>query len=169
LHVRAVPGGLVSTALVHHTQPGDTLLVGPAEGNMAATDGAPDRDVLCLGGGTGLAPLLSVTEAVIGASSAGRRREIALCHGARTTGGLYALPMLRRLAARAPGLTVIPATSVDRVPQALHGTVAGLSARAPWRDRDIYVSGPDAMIIATVRALLDAGADPGQLRYDLPG
>jgi NAD(P)H-flavin reductase len=170
LHVRAVPGGLVSTALVHHTQPGDTLLVGPADGTVATplTDGAPERDVLCLGGGTGLAPLLAITEAVIKASAVGHRREIALYHGARMTSGLYALPMLRRLAARTPGLTVIPATSVDRVPQAMHGTIAELAARAPWRDRDIYVSGPDAMIIATVRALLDAGADPRQLRYDLP-
>jgi NAD(P)H-flavin reductase len=66
-------------------------------------------------------------------------------------------------------VTVIPATSADRVPQAVHGTVADLASGAPWRDRDIYISGPDAMIIATVRALLDAGADPGQLRYDLPG
>jgi NAD(P)H-flavin reductase len=172
LHVRAVPGGLVSTALVHHTQPGDILLLGPAEGTMTAaalTDGAPDRDVLCLGGGTGLAPLLAITEVVIEASAVRHRREITLYHGARAISGLYALPMLRRLAARTPGLTVIPATSVDRVPQAVHGTVAELAAAAPWRDRDIYISGPDAMIIATVRALLDAGADPGQLRYDLPG
>ncbi|MGH3155138.1 MAG: globin domain-containing protein, partial [Streptosporangiaceae bacterium] len=34
LHVRAVPGGLVSTALVQHTAPGDTLLIGPAKGTM---------------------------------------------------------------------------------------------------------------------------------------
>jgi NAD(P)H-flavin reductase/hemoglobin-like flavoprotein len=173
LHVRAVPGGLVSTALVHHTQPGDILLLGPAEGTMTApasrADGAAGRDVLCLGGGTGLAPLLAITEAVIGAAAAGRRPQIALYHGARTTGGLYAVPMLRRLAAGTPVLTVVPVTSVDRVPHVMHGTVAELAPRAPWRDRDIYISGPDAMIIATVRALLDAGADPGQLRYDLPG
>jgi hemoglobin-like flavoprotein len=32
LHVRAVPGGLVSTALVYHTRPGDILLLGAPEG-----------------------------------------------------------------------------------------------------------------------------------------
>jgi NAD(P)H-flavin reductase/hemoglobin-like flavoprotein len=168
LHVRAVPGGPVSTALVHHTRPGDTLVLGPAEGTMAA-DAGPGRNVLCLGGGTGLAPLLAITEALTETAAVGGRREITLYHGARTTSGLYALPVLRRLAARTPGLTVIPATSADKAPQAMHGTIAELAARAPWRDRDIYISGPDAMIISTVRALLDAGADPGLLRYDLAG
>jgi Oxidoreductase FAD-binding domain len=56
LHVRAVDGGLVSNTLVHHLQPGDTLLLGPAEGRMTA-DSASGRPVLCLAGGTGLAPL----------------------------------------------------------------------------------------------------------------
>ena len=32
LHVTAVPGGLVSTALVYHTRPGDILLLGAPDG-----------------------------------------------------------------------------------------------------------------------------------------
>jgi hypothetical protein len=36
LHVKAVPGGLVSTALVYHTRPGDILLLGAPEGPGAA-------------------------------------------------------------------------------------------------------------------------------------
>ncbi|HEX4829787.1 MAG TPA: FAD-binding oxidoreductase [Trebonia sp.] len=172
LHVRAVPGGLVSPALVHHTRPGDTLVLGPAEGAMTV-DAGSRRDVLCLAGGTGLAPLLAITEAVTAAAgprAAGpARREVVVYHGARTADGLYGLPALRALAARYPGLKVIAATSADRVPHAVHAAIPDIARRALLRDRDIYVSGPDAMIIATVRALLDAGADPRQLRYDLPG
>jgi ferredoxin-NADP reductase len=36
LRVKAVPGGLVSTALVYHTRPGDILLLGAPEGPEAA-------------------------------------------------------------------------------------------------------------------------------------
>jgi len=172
LHVRAVPGGLVSSALVYHTRPGDSLLLGRAEGSMTA-DTRSSRDVLCLAGGTGMAPLMAIAEVLAATSGAafaglGSRREVVVYHGARTTKGLYALPALRGLVASYPGLAVIPATSADRVPQAAGGTIPDLAVRAPWRNRDIYIAGPEAMIIATVRALLAAGADPAQLRYDLP-
>jgi NAD(P)H-flavin reductase len=172
LHVRAVPGGLVSSALVYHTRPGDTVLLGQAEGAMTA-DPSSGRDVLCLGGGTGMAPLMAIAEVLAATSGSafaglGHRREIAVYHGARTARDLYALPALRRLAASYPGLEVLAATSADRVPHAAGGTIADLAPQAPWRDRDIYIAGPGAMITATVRALLAAGARPGQLRYDLP-
>ncbi|HEY6790794.1 MAG TPA: FAD-binding oxidoreductase [Trebonia sp.] len=171
LHVRTVPGGLVSTALARHTRPGDILLLGAAEGAMT-TDPSSRRDVLCLAGGTGLAPLLAITEALaVQASQAAGpagRREIVVYHGARTTHGLYGLPILRALAARYPFVKAVPATSVDQVPHAMHGTIPELAVRAWWQDRDIYISGPDAMITATVRALLDAGAPPALLHYDQP-
>jgi len=43
-----------------------------------------------------------------------------------------------------------------------------LGAKAGWEDRDIYISGPDAMIVAAVRGLRTLGADPALLHYDLP-
>ena len=171
LHVRAVPGGLVSTALVRHTRPGDILLLGAAEGAMTP-DPDSRRDVLCLGDGTGLAPLLAITEAMAmqasQATDAAGHRGIVVYHGARTAHGLYGLPTLRALAARYPFVKAVPATSGDQVPDAMHGTIPELAPRAWWRDHDIYISGPDAMITATVRALLDAGAPPALLHYDPP-
>ena len=62
LHIRAVPGGRVSTALVHQTRIGDTLLVGPARGDMTV-DSVSSRTVVCVAGGTGLAPLKAILEA----------------------------------------------------------------------------------------------------------
>src|ERR1700759_535738 len=82
LHVRAVPGGLVSATLVHHVNTGDTVLLGAAAGAMTGPPAA-DRDVLCLAGGTGLAPVKAVIEEIIAGPAAGRRREIVLYHGAR--------------------------------------------------------------------------------------
>jgi NAD(P)H-flavin reductase len=49
----------------------------------------------------------------------------------------------------------------------MSGTVPELAAKATWTDRDIYVSGPDAMIIETVQVLRERGAPGRLIRYDL--
>jgi NAD(P)H-flavin reductase/truncated hemoglobin YjbI len=167
LHVRAVPGGLVSTALVHHTRPGDTLLLGAAAGTMVARAG-DGPDLLCLAGGTGLAPLKAIIEAVSRSTTPGRRREIVLYAGARTEADLYDLPALRRMELDYPWLQVLPVTSRESVAGVMHGTIPQIVATAGWADRDVYISGPDEMITATLRALTDAGAPPDRLHYDLP-
>lgn len=167
LHVRAVQGGLVSNALVHHSRPGDTLLLGGASGQMTADIGSA-RDVLCLAGGTGLAPLKAVIEAVSRATTPGHRREIVLYCGARTEAGLYDLTELRRMELDYPWLQVLPVTSQETVSGTMRGTIAEIAPEATWAGRDVYVSGPDQMIIATVRALAKLGAPADRLHYDLP-
>jgi NAD(P)H-flavin reductase len=153
---------------VHHLKPGDTLLLGPAEGRMTV-DGESERPVLCLAGGTGLAPLKAIAEAIGRATeSGGDRRDIALFHGARTKADLYDLPALRRMELDYPWFEVIPATSDEHVAGVAHGTIPVLGAKASWEDRDIYISGPDAMIVTAVRGLRTLGADPALLHFDLP-
>ena len=51
----------------------------------------------------------------------------------------------------------------------MFGTVAELAAKATWADRDIYVSGPDEMIVRTVQMLRERGAPGHLIRYDLGG
>ena len=165
LHVRAVAGGLVSTTLVHHTRPGDTLLLGRAEGSMRA-DATSPRPVLCLAGGTGLAPVKAVAEAITGTRE---RREIVVYHGARTASELYDLPALRQMELDSPWLEVIPVTSEERAEGTRHGTIPDLAARSRWEDRDVYVSGPDPMIIETAAVLRALGVPGDLLHYDLPG
>jgi NAD(P)H-flavin reductase/hemoglobin-like flavoprotein len=169
LHVRAVAGGLVSNTLVHHLGPGDTLLLGPPGGRMTA-DTQGRRPVLCLAGGTGLAPLKAITEAIArSAGPGGQGREIVLYHGARTQSELYDLGALRRMELDYPSLDVIAVTSDEMAEGAEHGTISSLAARADWVGRDVYISGPDAMIARTAEALRMSGARPELLRYDLPG
>ena len=167
LHVRAVAGGLVSTTLVHHLAPGDTLLLGAPGGRMTA-DTQSRRPVLCLAGGTGLAPLKAIAEAIGRSTGPGRRRDIVLYHGARTASELYDLPALRRMELDYPWLDVIPATSREQADGAAHGLIPDLGARAGWADREVYISGPDAMITAAVEAFRALGAPPELLHYDLP-
>jgi NAD(P)H-flavin reductase/hemoglobin-like flavoprotein len=164
LHVRAVPGGLVSPALVHQVRPGDPLILGAAGGTMTV-DTRSARDVLCLAGGTGLAPIKAIIEALIGSPE---RREIVLYHGARSRQDLYDLAELREMELACPGLRVIPAVSRETADDGVRfGTVPELAAEAAWAERDIYISGPDDMIIETARVLAERGAPSHLIRYDL--
>jgi NAD(P)H-flavin reductase/hemoglobin-like flavoprotein len=158
LHVRAVPGGLVSPVLVHQVKAGDPLVLGAPAGAMIADTQSP-RDVLCLAGGTGLAPVKAIIEALIGAPGPGRHREIVLYHGARRHQDLYDLAY--------PWLQVIPAVSDEPARDVMYGTVPDLAAKATWADRDIYISGPDDMILRTARTLTERGAAGRFIRYDL--
>jgi NAD(P)H-flavin reductase/hemoglobin-like flavoprotein len=166
LHVRAVAGGLVSNTLVHHTAPGDMLLLGRAEGVMTAdTESTRRRPVLCLAGGTGLAPLKAIAEAL---AASGEPPEVVLYFGARTASELYDLAALRQMERDSPWLEIIPATSQEMAEGTRHGTIAALARKARWQDRDVYISGPDSMIAKTLEALRDAGAPAGLLHYDQP-
>ncbi len=168
LQVRAVAGGLVSPALVHHVRPGDPLVLGPPEGVMTA-DAESMRNVLCLAGGTGLAPIKAIIESIIHAPAPVRRREIVLYFGVRRHQDLYDLGELQDMEVAYPWLQVIPAVSHEPTRDVMSGTVPELAATATWADRDIYVSGPDAMIIKTVQVLRDRGAPGHLIHYDLGG
>jgi NAD(P)H-flavin reductase/hemoglobin-like flavoprotein len=166
LHVRAIGGGLVSNTLVHHTRPGDILLLGRAEGVMTPdTESGRRRPVLGLAGGTGLAPLKAVAEALAGC---GEPPEVVLYVGARSASELYDLPALRQMEMDSPWLEVIAATSQEMAEGTRHGTIPALARKARWQDRDVYISGPDAMIVRTVQVLRDAGAPADLLHFDLP-
>jgi NAD(P)H-flavin reductase len=167
LHVRAVTGGLVSPILVRQVRPGDPLVLGDPAGTMTADTESP-RDILCLAGGTGLAPVKAIIEAVIRAQAA-RRREIALYYGARRHQDLYDMPALHAIERAYPWLRVIPAVSDEPAGDVMHGTVPHLAAKAPWSDREIYISGPDEMIIKTARVLRERGAPDYAIHYDLSG
>jgi NAD(P)H-flavin reductase/hemoglobin-like flavoprotein len=158
LHVRAVPGGMVSGSLVHNMRPGDTLLLGQAQGEMTAPAG-PGRDLLCIAGGTGLAPIKAIIEGVISTDRCGqdgRRRKIGLFLGARTEEDLYDLQALQSLESACPALTVIPVVSHQPDFGGIQGLVPDVAAlHANCENRDIFISGPDDMVRETVRLLGD--------------
>ena len=153
IHVRAVPGGMVSTALVSRCTTGDVVLLGAASGQMRAPDD-PARDLVCVAGGTGLAPLKAITEAVVGAAGQGKRRAITLYAGVRHSRDLYDQRDLETLRLAYPSLTVIPvvenevdyAGRVGRLPDVVW-------THPSFRDCDVYIAGPVGMVTKTVQVL----------------
>lgn len=165
LHVRAIPGGMVSGSLVHSARRGDTVLLGQPRGEMTAPRDAA-RDMLCIAGGTGLAPIKAIIEGVISASRPGRDPKISLLYGARTQQDLYDLRDLRMMEGSHPALMVTPVVSGEPGFPGVKGTLPEIAAAYPgWEDKDIFVSGPVAMVRATVSALSRC-VQAGRIRHD---
>jgi NAD(P)H-flavin reductase/hemoglobin-like flavoprotein len=163
LHVRAVPGGEVSGALVRHAAVGDAVRLGPPLGAMQVDPGS-GRDLLFVAGGTGLAPCKAMIEHVARWNS-GRR--VALFYGARRTDDLYGLSALYRFADGLSWLSVAGATSADPTYFGKHGLVCDVALDAgDWTDHDVYVSGPPAMVPAAVDGLHRAGVPLDRIAYD---
>jgi NAD(P)H-flavin reductase/hemoglobin-like flavoprotein len=163
LHVRAVPGGLVSGALVGHTAAGQRLRLGPPLGAMQV-DPQTGRDLLFVAGGTGLAPCKAMIEH---AARWNTRRRVHLFYGARRTDELYGLSALTRFAQGLPWLTVVGAVSDDAGYFGRRGLVGDVAvAEGSWMDCDAYVAGPPAMIPATVDLLRHHGVPPTQIAHD---
>lgn len=164
LHVRAVPGGWVSGALVRHTAVGDTLLLGTPTGKM--TYDHTRRDLLCIAGGTGLAPLKAIVERAI---ATGDRRAIYLFCCVRRSRDLYDTADLTRLERLHPWLRVIPVVADEPGFDGLNGHPSEVVPRfRDWTGHDVYVCGPDAMVGATVTALRDADVPAARIHHDPP-
>ncbi|MFI8101559.1 globin domain-containing protein [Streptomyces sp. NPDC086023] len=157
-HVKAVPAGWVSNALVRHARPGDVLRLGPPAGSMVV-DHSTDNGMLCLGGGTGIAPIKAMIEDV---AEHGERRPVEVFYGARSDVDLYDIDTLLGLQQSHPWLSVRPVVSdglTGQLPQAMgeHG---------PWNSYDAYISGPPAMIRSGVAALKRIGIPGERIRHD---
>lgn len=163
LHVKAVPEGWVSSALVAHTKVGDVLRLGPPMGAMPLDPGA-GPDLLMVAGSTGLAPFKAMIETLIGWNLS---RSVHLFIGARRPEELYALGGLARIAERHPWLTVVGAVSDEPAFPGRRGLISDVVAAAgDWTRHQVLVSGPPAMIRSTVAALRQHRVPLEQIRHD---
>jgi len=164
LHVKGVPGGLVSDALVHHSGVGDCVLLGAADGSMTLAES--DRDLLCVAGGTGLAPIKAIIEQALAKQVPGRPRKITLFFGARKHFDLYDLEDLQLLESACSSLRVIPVVSDEPGYSGLVGTLPDVVGNVGlFENTEAYVCGPAAMVTRTA-ALLAASIPEGQLHHD---
>jgi NAD(P)H-flavin reductase len=159
-----VPGGLVSNTLVHHSDVGDCVLLGAADGSMTLAES--DRDLLCVAGGTGLAPIKAIIEQALAKQLHGRPRKITLFFGARQHFDLYDLEDLQLLESACPLLRVIPVLSDELGYNGLVGTLPDVVGNLGlFENTEAYVCGPSAMVARTA-ALLAASIPEGQLHHD---
>lgn len=167
-HVRAT--GRFSTHLVRKLRAGDRLLLGLPVGTALSSFGrSPHLPLLLVAGGTGLAPLRAVAEAV----RQGPARPTTLIVGGKTPDDLYDDAALRALAASpaagtwgASGgwLRYVPTVETGWQWQGAVGTAAETAVRlGPWRDVEALVCGSPEMTQATITALVSTGVSPERI------
>lgn len=159
LLIRAKPGGMATKWLFTGLYLGAELVVEGPYGRAYAQSPV-DRDVVCLAGGTGLAPVLAIAEQLVKESS---DRRVDLYVGARTVRDLVLTDRLAALRARGANLVA----SVDEEGAGEHphldavrkGLILDhLITEIPdLTTRDVYLAGPTPMVDAAMRELVRAG------------
>jgi CDP-4-dehydro-6-deoxyglucose reductase len=170
LHVRRVPGGEFSAPLFDADAHSALLTIEGPLGNFAYRTGA--APMLLVGGGTGLAPLLSILRHVI---ENGIERDMTLYWGVRSERDLYAHAALEEFAAgRHPAagparLRYVPVLS-EPLPgwPGARGWVheAVLQNIGDLHGYDVYAAGPPAMIAAVRREFAARGIAADRLFFD---
>ncbi|MFJ5927778.1 globin domain-containing protein [Kitasatospora sp. NPDC092948] len=160
-HVRRTSPGGVSAALVDGTGVGDQIRVGPPRGSLSLDLDGSDvhRDLLLVGGGTGLAPMKALAEEFAAAHRA-RGRRVRLVVAARGREELYDWPALVELAANRSWLELTPMLGPD-----LEGLAALLRGHQSLPGLAL-LSGPSGMVAGARSMLLDAGVPDDRIRYD---
>ena len=167
--VKRVPGGTISTQIVDGLAVGDRVELDGPFGLAHLQPG--DRDVVCIAGGSGLAPMVSIARGLASQSDAGSRR-LDFFYGGRSKVDLCASQFVDEISPSLKHTTLTEAISDESCPGwtgatgFIHDVVA--AANLPdLHDRDIYVAGPPVMTDAVMRMLvLDLQIPVEQVHFD---
>ncbi|HET9822223.1 MAG TPA: 2Fe-2S iron-sulfur cluster-binding protein [Burkholderiaceae bacterium] len=169
--VRKLSGGVGSVALFALAPGARVAIDGPY--GMAWLRRTSPRDIVCIAGGSGLAPMVSILRgAVAEPQLAGRRLD--LVYGGRTVADLCGRDLLMALPGWGERLHYHPVVSAqpagEPVPAGVETGFAHESAQRRFGERlrecEVYFAGPPAMTEAVQRMLLEAGVPPDQHHFD---
>ncbi len=165
-HVRIYPGGKIGTLVSDMTAGQPLQLVGPyGQFRLSGNDWRP---ALCVAGGTGLAPVLSLLEH---AAATKDRRAIRLFYGARSQDELYCLDRIESLRTFLPDFEFTPVLSnesQDSGWRGARGLVTDLLAEqlGDAFGLEAYLCGPPLMIDSAMNVLTRFGALEQDIRSD---
>ena len=170
--IRRVPNGAATTRLFDGFEPGAAIEMDGPYGLAYLREDSP-RDILCLAGGAGISPMMSVARGAIG-SEKPKERTVHFLFGGRTPRDICGEALLRELPAFGERLFYYPAISHPEQAQTQDwGGRVGLIhnvAREVFGDRlaafEIYFAGPAAMGKAVQNMLLELKVPPEQVHFD---
>ncbi len=165
--IKIYPGGLFSEYLAEKVQPGDQLRVEAPFGTFTLRE-SRTSDLLFVGGGAGMAPMLGLLRSM---AERGVRRRVTFYYGARTSADLCFTDELAELGGRLTDFAFVPALShapdddgwagergmVTEVVRRRETNLAGV---------DAYVCGPPPMVDAAVATLTALGVAENNIFYD---
>lgn len=163
-HVRLVPEGRVTGYIAQDLKVGDTVRVSGPLGS-AYLRRQHTGPMLCVAGGTGLAPILSI---VRGALAAGMHNPMHLYFGVRSGRDIYGQAWLADLQRQHPALTVHTVLASGRAPGCRTGLVTEAIAQdwAGLAGFRAYLCGAPPMVEATALLVRQLGVLPAQIYAD---
>jgi ferredoxin-NADP reductase len=139
--VKYTEGGRMSPVFVNQVRPGQEVFLGEIEGQFTLPTPLPGR-TLWLSAGSGITPIMSMLRELDRRDSLDDAVHI---HSARDADDMIFGGMLRKLAGRRPGYRLVEIHTGKRArftPDELD------TLCADWREREVFLSGPRAMIDA---------------------
>jgi propane monooxygenase reductase subunit len=160
--IKVYPDGLFSGFLDQRLAVGDRLELSGPFGVFTLRDS--DKDLVFVGGGAGMAPILSLLRSM---ADRGIDRKATFFYGARGQRDLCFTQELHAIAGKLPNFTYVPALSdedwdgenglITDVVKRLTGSLAGAHA---------YVCGPPPMVEAALPLLETLGVEDKRIYYD---
>jgi propane monooxygenase reductase subunit len=165
--IKIYPDGLFSHFLDTKVKAGDRLDVTGPYGVFTLREGH-DTDLLFIGGGAGMAPILSLLRSM---AERGITRRATYYYGARRRRDLCFEKELRALEDSLPGFRYIPALSEPAEDDDWDGEIGLITdvvARheSGLKGADGYVCGPPPMVDAAIATLTRLGVPEGRIYYD---
>ncbi|RCW39646.1 propane monooxygenase reductase subunit [Halopolyspora algeriensis] len=170
--IKRYPGGKFSGLLEEGLSVGDALTTTGPYGTFTLRAGS-DRRVVFIGGGAGMAPILSVLRQI--AAKGDFDREVVFYYGARTPDDLFLLDEIRDIGVRIPNFRFVPCLSDSDEANwkeiGFDGAIGMVTdivddRESKLSEADVYMCGPPPMIDAGLEMLVARSVPQEQIFYD---
>lgn len=166
LEIRLVPNGICTTYVHKYLKEGDKVLVNGPYGDFFLRD--TDREIICIAGGSGMAPIKSI---LMDMANKGSTRKARYFFGARSKRDLFLVEEMRELEGKLKDFTFIPALSMPEEEDAWEGEVGLITDVVGKHVTDgsnceAYLCGSPGMIDACVKVLTDKGVPEDRIYFD---
>lgn len=167
-HIRVTPGESPGSVTVGQLRVGDGLGVSGPHGTSYLRR-SHDGPVICIAGGTGLAPILSILRSVL---ESGTAHPVHVYYGEKLETDLYASASLSELARRFPNLTAHIMVEAGEAGQGMRSGSVTDALLEDWREPNqlsgfhSYIGGSPAMACAVRDILMGMGIDEACVHSD---
>ena len=166
--VRVIPNGRMSNWITDPNNLNRSVVVQGPQGEFYYRESS--RNLLCIAGGSGLAPIISMLEAALASSDAMTERNLTLLMGARTQKDLYYVDEIHDIKKRWKGLFEFKAVLSEEPDasnwQGLRGFVTEHLDEINCCNTQGYLCGPPPMIDAAISRMNTLGVDSEDIYFD---
>ncbi len=166
VEVRRVPNGICTTYVHDYLKEGEEMIFNGPYGDFYLRD--TDRDVVCIAGGSGMAPIKSILLDMV---EKGIDRKVRYFFGAVTKRDLFLVDEMKELENKLPDFQFIPALSAP-LPEDDWDGQTGLITEVLDRhlesgeNLEAYLCGSPGMIDACIKVLTNNGVPDELIYYD---